>query len=191
MTLTLIAALDSNEAIGRNDGGLAWHLPDESAHFRAACAGKSLLVGRRTFEEMDGWFQPDHRVIVLTRRPLPRSTHTHPQTALVTAATVPEAMALARQAPVDDLLVIGGARTYAEALPCADHMVLSRIDLHSGASIHFPPVNWAEWSLVHTQPARPDTATGITFAIEYWERRRGEPSSLKQADLPRGHHETN
>lgn len=175
MTLTLIAALDEDDAIGRSDGGLPWHLPDESAHFRAACAGKWLLVGRRTFEEMDGWFQQDHRIVVLTRHlpPIPAATGTTevPRT----AGTVPEALALARQAHADEIMVIGGARTYAAALPFADRLVLSRIGLRSGASVRFPPVDRAEWSLVQSQPTSRDAATGVEFSIQHWERRCNHP----------------
>ncbi len=179
MRLTLIAAIDADGAIGQTTGGLPWHLPDESTHFRAYCAGQWLLVGRRTVAEMDGWFQPDHRVIVLSRSSNPPMATTAAHGNLMAAATVADALALARSAGAPELVVIGGAHTYAQALPWADQLVLSRLALHSGGTIQFPPVNWSEWILHHTDPDRPDTTTGVAFRIEYWERRakttRSEP----------------
>jgi dihydrofolate reductase len=169
MTLTLIAALDEDQAIGRSTGGLPWHLPDETAHFRAYCAGQWLLAGRRTFGEMQGWFQPDQQVAVLTRSPAPL-----PATNAGTPAAVPSlaaALALARAGGAAELVVIGGARTYAEALPHADGLVLSRIALSTGGDVVFPPVAWTEWTLAHSEPGRRDRATGTAFSIETWKRR--------------------
>lgn len=171
MNLTLIAALDEDHAIGRSHGGLPWHVPDETAHFRAYCAGQWLLVGRRTLAEMTGWFQPDHRVILLT------SAAVHPpespaSTPITLAATVPDALGTARRAGAAELVVIGGARTYASTLPHADRLVITRLALRSGGTVRFPAIAEAEWTLRHREPERRDTSTGTAFAIEHWERRR-------------------
>lgn len=171
MRLTLIVAMDEDGAIGDHSGGLPWHLPDESAHFRAYCTGQWLLVGRRTLEEMHGWFQPAHRVVVLTRHPLaPLPTPGGPGE-MMAAATVPDAVRLAREAGTAELVVIGGAHTYAKSLPWANRLVVSRLALRSGGSVHFPTVAWHHWRLAHTETNRRDTTTGIAFEIEYWVRR--------------------
>jgi dihydrofolate reductase len=170
MRLTLIAALDEDGAIGRTGGGLPWHLPDETAHFRAYCAGQWLLVGRRTFEEMTGWFQPDHRVILLTTTPLAPETSARFPRELHLAGSVPAALESARRAGAPELVVIGGARTYAEALPMADRLVLSRIARRSGGSVLFPAVDWSRWTLRHREPERTDSTTGVAFRVEHWER---------------------
>jgi dihydrofolate reductase len=170
MTVTLIAALDQDHAIGRSQGGLPWHVPDETAHFRAYCAGQWLLVGRRTLEEMTGWFQPGHSVILLTSRPHPPP----PPTAfpILIAATVPDAIATARHAAAPELVVIGGARTYTETLPHADRLVLSRLALRSGGTLRFPAIDPSQWSLHHREPERQDRTSGTRFHIEHWERQR-------------------
>ena len=170
MKLTLIAALDEDGVIGRADGGLPWHLPDEAAHFRAYCAGQWLLVGRRTLEEMSGWFRPGHRVLLLTRHPLQPEAAPDLPPDLSVAATVPAAIDTARRAGAPELVVIGGARTYAEALPLADRMVLSRLALRSGGTVGFPAVDWTRWSLRRREPDRLDRTTGVSFRIEHWER---------------------
>jgi dihydrofolate reductase len=180
VTVSLIAALDTDHAIGLDRGGLPWHLPDEAAQFRAACAGQWLLVGRRTYQEMTGWFQPDHRVLVLTSQPLaslPATTRPTPPTSAV--ASVADAIKLARQTEAPDLLVLGGAHTYAAALPFADRLLLSRLHLHTGAPVHFPPVVWNQWRLVHSSPVSRDTTTGTDFHTEHWHRRQPTSSVLR------------
>jgi dihydrofolate reductase len=170
MRLTLIAALDEDGAIGLPGGGLPWHVPDETAHFRAYCAGQWLLVGRRTFAEMTGWFRPDHHVIVLTRAPLTPETPVRLPPNLQAAPTMPAAIDAARRSGAPELVVIGGARTYAEALPVADQLVLSRLALRSGGTVMFPVVDWAKWTLRHREPERVDQTTGVGFHVDYWER---------------------
>ena len=169
--LTLIAALDEDGAIGRASGGLPWHLPDETAHFRAYCRGKWLLVGRRTFDEMTGWFQPGHHVCVLSRHPA-GADHTAaiPAVPIRRVATVREAVELAREAGAPELVTLGGALVFAEALPSADRLVLSRIHLRSGAEVRFPELDTRQWRLDDRGPRR-DAATGIAFTVEHWHRK--------------------
>lgn len=112
MRLTLIAAIDEGGAIGQTTGGLPWHLPDESAHFRAYCAGQWLLVGRRTLAEMDGWFQPDHRVIVLTSSSHPPRATTPAPGNLMAAATMADALTMAHSAGAPELVVIEIGRAH-------------------------------------------------------------------------------
>ncbi|MCB1796557.1 MAG: dihydrofolate reductase, partial [Candidatus Competibacteraceae bacterium] len=50
-SLTLIAALARNRVIGR-DNRLPWHLPADLRFFKQVTMGKSLLMGRRTWESI-------------------------------------------------------------------------------------------------------------------------------------------
>jgi len=65
MRLSLVAALDREFAIGK-DNGLPWHLPDDLKRFKALTLGKPLLMGRRTAESL-GRALPGRRNLVLTR----------------------------------------------------------------------------------------------------------------------------
>ncbi len=177
-TLSLIAAIDEEGAIGRTGGGMPWRVPDESAHFRAFCRGQWLVVGRRTFAEMTGWFESGRRVIVLTRRAAaPAPAPTPHADAVMTAASIAEAQQLAGRGGATRLVVIGGARTYAAALPHARQLVLTRLSFRSHSDILFPPVDWSQWTLDHTDPVRRDTTTGAAFHIEWWTRTGGLPDS--------------
>ena len=68
MKLSLIAAMDENKLIGSAEGGLPWQgIEQDRDHFRSYVEGKALLLGRKTFEEMKGWFDTAHRPYILTR----------------------------------------------------------------------------------------------------------------------------
>jgi len=133
--LSMIAAVARNGVIGR-DGGLPWRLPDELKLFRNTTLGKAVLIGRRTFESIG---RPlDRRLnIVLTR-----------DTAFDVAGcevvhSVAAALELASERP--ELVVIGGAGVYAELLPRADRLYLTRVDADVEGDVHFPAFDLADW----------------------------------------------
>ena len=57
MTLSLIAALDRNHAIGKGNA-LPWHLPADLKRFKALTLGKPVLMGRKTAESRGGGRPP-------------------------------------------------------------------------------------------------------------------------------------
>src|SRR3546814_14348090 len=64
-TITLIAAIDRNHAIGRGNA-LPWYLPDDFRHFKALTLGKTVLMGSHTARSL-GRALPGRRNLVLTR----------------------------------------------------------------------------------------------------------------------------
>ena len=136
--LTLIAAMDEKRLLA-DERGIPWHLPRDIAHFRDYTQGKWLLLGRKTFEEMQGWFRDGHYPLVLSAR-----CGWDPHIGRL-VCSVPHALALAEAAGVEEIVCCGGAQTYAAALPYAHKLVLTtvhaRIEPRS-AAVYFP--SWTE-----------------------------------------------
>src|SRR5690606_36637348 len=65
MTVTMIDAVAANGAIGR-DNELLWRLPADMAYFKRQTLGKTVLMGRKTFESL-GRPLKDRRNVVLSR----------------------------------------------------------------------------------------------------------------------------
>ena len=157
----LIAAVSADGFISRGSG-VPWDLPEDRAHFRRLTAGQWLLLGRRTFDEMLGWFR-DHHPLVLTRRPLPSPW----QDVAVTSVT--EAVERANRSGARELWVCGGASAYAEALPLADELVLTRVDDLLGNGTPFPQIDPAQWQVIQKKsPASLSHAPAYEWA---WLRR--------------------
>jgi dihydrofolate reductase len=136
MTVSLIVAMGRDLVLGAAEGGIPWDLPRDREHFRAYTAGKWLLLGRLTYQEMDGWFG-DRRPIVLSRasgwRPAPPGHRV--------SSSLPQAIKLAACEGAAELVVCGGASVYAAALPFADRLVLTEIEWGEGRdenSLCFP-----------------------------------------------------
>lgn len=159
--LALIAAVAENGVIGAN-GALPWRLPDELAHFKRATLGKPVLMGRRTFASLARAL-PGRTNVVLSRAPGFAA-----EGALV-ARDLERALELVAGAP--EVVVIGGAALYAEALPRAQRIYLTRVHARPEGDVRFPELDPADWreSLVLEHPA--DARHAHAFSIFELERR--------------------
>jgi dihydrofolate reductase len=158
--------MDENRLLA-NEHGIPWRLPRDVAHFRAYTRGKWLLLGRRTFEEMKGWFQPDHTPLVLSSQ-----CCFDPQGARG-IDSVPHALALAEAGGQSELVVCGGAQVYATTLPYADKLVLTEIEhrFDQGAKpVYFPAWDASEWERRSMTQCAADDEHEWPIMITEWVR---------------------
>lgn len=153
--LGLVAAIADNGVIGL-ENRLPWHLPADLAHFKQLTLDKTIVMGRRTWESLPGLL-PRRRHIVLSRDPAFR-----PQGCLV-ADSLDAAMVAA--GPVPELLIVGGAALYAEALPRADRLYLTLVHAAIDGDTRFPNWDPADWQEVsrNTRPADERNPYAMTF----------------------------
>jgi dihydrofolate reductase len=133
--LTLIAAMGKNRAIGL-DGRMPWHLPAELQHFKKATMGKAIVMGRKTWQAI-GRPLPGRQNIVVSRNP---DFHAE---GVDLANSLDDAIAMSES---DEVMIIGGGQLYALALPSAQRMVLTLIDIEPEADTWFPEWDEREWT---------------------------------------------
>jgi dihydrofolate reductase len=165
--LVLIAAMSRNRVLATADGKIPWHLPRDTAHFRARAAGRWLLLGRRTFEQMHGWFQPDQVPLVLTKDPA------FPVPGGFACASVESALQEAQAHGADELLVCGGGQVYAATLPCADEVILTTVEAEFDGTVFFPELPEAEWRMESETHFPPDAVNPLGMRITNWLRISG------------------
>lgn len=156
--LSLIVAMDRNNAIGRA-GGMPWHLPADLKHFKRVTLGKPLIMGRRTHESI-GRALPGRRNIVVTRN------RGYAAAGCEVAHSLEEALALTATEP--EVMVIGGEQLYRAALPQAERIYLTRIDAAiAGADTFFPELESTCWNEIHHERRTTDerNAYGCTFVL--------------------------
>ena len=151
--IVLVVAAAENGIIGR-DGAMPWHIPADLKRFRRMTVGKPVVMGRRTFDSI-GRPLPGRHNIVLTRQP----GWSHP--GVTVAATLADAIAAAGLDPrarAGEIMVIGGAQIYAETMPIATRIELTRVHLTPEGDARFDDPDPAEWLLVaeEAQPAEGD-----------------------------------
>lgn len=159
--IVLIAAVARNRVIGK-DNTLLWHLPEDLAHFKALTAGHAVLMGRKTWESLPPRFRPlpGRRNLVITRQ----SAYAAP--GAETASSLEEAIAQATDQSV--LFVIGGADIYAQALPLADRLELTEVDLAPEGDAWFPALPAGEWQEASRTACR--SASGVDLAFVRYTR---------------------
>jgi len=139
--ISIVVAMDEGRVIGRN-GTLPWRLPEDLKHFRRLTLGKTVLMGRKTWESL-GKPLEGRANWVLSRDPA-----FHPAGAEA-FASLDQALAVHREG---ELVVIGGAEIYRQALPLADTLHLTRVHARVEGDTHFP-----EWPVEQfRQTARVD-----------------------------------
>lgn len=161
MSISLIAALDRNRAIGR-DGAMPWHLSDDLKRFKTLTLGKPVLMGRKTALAI-GRPLPGRPNLVLTRAGVA------PFEGQAVVHSMDEATARAGNS---ELMVIGGGEVYMLALPLATRMYLTEIDtVASDADTFFPAFDPREWREVARERHPADARHPLAFDFVDYERR--------------------
>ncbi|AJY77049.1 dihydrofolate reductase [Paenibacillus beijingensis] len=162
MSITLIAAMDRNRAIGTNNG-LPWRLPADMKYFIRQTTGKTVLMGRKTFQSFGEKPLKDRRNVILTR-----SADYRPEGA-ETVSSIEEA--LGRYAGDGELMVIGGEDIYRQLLPYADRVLLTEIDeAFGGTDAYFPELDEREWKLDASVPGQRDEKNKYDFNFQTYVR---------------------
>ena len=171
MKLSMISAMAHGRVIGTGHGGIPWHLPRDVKHFREYTQGKHLLLGRRTFEEMLGWFT-DHHPIVLTH-----DTNYDPDVGAV-AQTMESALDLALSTGAQELVVCGGSELYHTALPYADELILTLVEASVEGTVLFPDFEKdITWEAVSEKTFPADEAN--SYAMRFLHLRRLHPAAVR------------
>ncbi len=162
MLISLIVAMANRRVIGCGNA-MPWHMPADLRHFKAVTLGKPVVMGRRTFESI-GRPLPGRRNLVISRNP-------EWQAADVEVAPSLDA-ALARLADYDEVMIIGGGQLYAEALPRADRLYLTHIELAVEGDTFFPDYSGYEWLQIEHSTHSADEKNPYAYRFETLQRQR-------------------
>lgn len=164
MTLTLIAAFDEQRTLGRNNE-LIWRLPDDLKHFKSKTSGHAVIMGRKTFDSLNGKPLPNRHNIVITRQ----DDFNFPGVTVVSG--IEEAIAAAGDD--NQPYVVGGAQIYTLALPIADRLEITFIHhKFDGGDAFFPEISEEEWELVKSVHHPADERHGYAFDFKCYDRKR-------------------
>ena len=158
--LSLLVAVSDNGVIGL-DNDLPWHLPKDLQWFKRLTTGRTIIMGRKTFESI-GRPLPDRRTIVLTRN------DAFSPDGVDTADTIDEAMALAESQA--EVFVVGGAAVYHLAFPRAQRLYLTRVRADIEGDVRFPEWRPEEWRLVWEEAHEADERHAYPFVFQQFDR---------------------
>jgi dihydrofolate reductase len=167
--ISLIAAVARNNVIGA-DQSMPWRIPSDFAWFKQTTMGKPMVMGRKQFETFPKPL-PGRPHIVVTRQ------HDYRPEGVLVRHSLQEALAAARRlaeaSDQNEIMVIGGGDIYAQALPLADRLYISHVDLAPDGDVHFPPIDADVWRVVDEPDMPRSERDPATYAIRVYERIHG------------------
>jgi dihydrofolate reductase len=136
--IVIIAAVARNRVIGK-DNKLLWNIPDDMAHFKSLTAGHTVVMGRKTWESLPPRFRPlpGRRNIVISRQ----KDYAAPGAEV--ADSLENSLKLASTATT--VFVIGGEQIYRQAMPLADRLEITEVDLEPEGDAWFPEIAAVDW----------------------------------------------
>lgn len=149
MSFSIIAAIDDNFLIGKDDG-LPWHLPEDFKHFKATTMGGVIIMGRKTFESLPVRPLKGRTNIVVSRT-------TDEIDGAYVMPSVEEALTLAETFNTS-IYVIGGQAIYEQTINNCNKMVITHVDGTHEGNYHFPRFG-DEWGVSNV------LQTGANFKI--------------------------
>ena len=138
--MNLIAAVDNNWAIGKNNQLLV-SIPADMKFFRTTTTGKIVVMGRKTLESFPNGQPLKNRTnIVLTH------DKSYSVKDAIVVYSLDELQEELKKYNSEDIYVIGGESIYRQTLPAADRLCLTEIaDEPEGADAFFPEFDgWKE-----------------------------------------------
>jgi dihydrofolate reductase len=131
----MIAAVSPEGVIGLGNR-VPWNHPGDMKRFVRVTRGSTVIMGRLTWESMNGKPLPNRRNVIIASKPVAD---------VESYADI--AAALAAIGDAGDVWFIGGARIYAEAMPFCDVIDLTYVPDHvtDPAAVKFPPIDAGAW----------------------------------------------
>ncbi|HUC87095.1 MAG TPA: dihydrofolate reductase [Candidatus Saccharimonadales bacterium] len=161
--ITVFVGHANNNVIGKGNE-IPWHMPADLKRFKQLTLGHVVIMGRKTFENIVsrlGGPLPQRRTIVIS--------HTlKAGEGYVVAASLHDALVLVQAE--SEVFIAGGGQVYADALPLADKIYLTRIDADVEGDVIFPKLVEGQWKIVSHEPQKSDEQNPLPYRYITLER---------------------
>lgn len=139
MRISMIVAKAKNNVIGK-DNTLIWDIPEDLKHFRKVTTGKTIVMGRKTYDSI-GRPLPNRRNIILTRDNNLSIEGTE------TMTSVDDILNL----DVEEIVIIGGDSVYKLFMEYVQTLYVTNIEHEFDGDTFFPEISSRKWKLVTTK----------------------------------------
>jgi len=145
--ISLVVAYAKSRVIGR-DNELPWYIPDDLKHFKRLTTGKTVVMGRNTYESIVrrlGKPLPNRRNIVVS------GSLKEPIEGVEVAVSLEDALNLAKNDK--ETVLIGGQRIFEEAInkDMVERIYATEIDADVQGDTFFPELDPGHWTIKSTE----------------------------------------
>lgn len=159
--ISIVVAIDQNNLIGK-DNGLPWgHLPVDLKHFKNITDGKTIVMGRKTFQSLPNILQNRKHVV------LSRGTIQIRDPFVCQYNSIENVLELAKN---EDLFIIGGAEIYKQFAPYADKIYLTEVQGEFIGDTYLPDLGFKDFRLESISFSEIDEKNKYECQFEEWVR---------------------
>jgi dihydrofolate reductase len=160
--ISLIVAVSANRVIGKNNE-IPWHVREDLRRFRTMTEGKTIIVGRTTFEQLRHAYEsrgkslPDRNHIIVTKQRnylvnLPKCFVCH---------SIDDAIQKAKEIENDEIFIAGGATIYEQTIDLVERLYLTKVDIIVDGDAFFP--EYSTFTKVITEESKEINGMQITY----------------------------
>ncbi|PIT17949.1 dihydrofolate reductase [Snodgrassella alvi] len=159
--ITLVAALSDNNCIGENNR-IPWHVPEDFEFFKNYTMGKPVVMGRKTWESLPKKPLPGRPNYVISRQQEQQFS------GAILCHSIEEAIQQLMDCP--EIIIMGGAQIYAQAMPLATDLRLTRIHVNVMGDTFFPTIDATEWQQTESS-SHISSKNNIAYDLQHFVRR--------------------
>ena len=159
--ISLIAAVSNNGVIGI-ENKLPWHIPTDLQFFKKVTLRKPVIMGRKTYDSI-GRPLPGRLNLIVTR------DRNFAPAGVSVMHSLEDAIKVGREQAAE-VMVIGGAEIYRQALPVANNLYLTEVNIDINGDAYFPSYDKNEWKLVWEEQHPQTEANPQAFRFVCYQR---------------------
>lgn len=155
---SIIVAIGKNNEIGKNNK-LLWHIPEDLKKFKEITQGKTVVMGKNTFESIEKPLPGRHNIVLSKNSKLFSNNCNEKLEICDDFSKIVENY----KNSDEEVFIIGGAQVYKKALESGivEKLYISHIDFSDNeADTYFPEIDCSMWKKVEEEEY-----TGWKFCI--------------------------
>lgn len=161
--ISIIAAVSEDFGIGKNND-LLWHIPEDLKRFKKLTIGKTVIMGRRTWDSLPRRPLPGRNNVVLT------DIQDEVIDNAVTAYSIEDA--LNKCGGSEEVFIIGGGSIYHQFMPLADRLYITHVHCKLPADVFFPEIDLKKWKIVRKEKSVSHSDDVIPYTYVVYKRKR-------------------
>ena len=159
--ISIIVAIAEDNGIGyKND--LLWHLPEDLKRFKHLTLGKTVVMGKNTWESLPKRPLQGRKNVIITDDP------NDVFEGGVTAFSIEDAINKCQGD--EEVFIIGGGSIYRQFMTFADRLYITHIHMKASADIYFPVIDPEIWEPVDKEEYLESGPDSVPYSYVIYDR---------------------
>jgi dihydrofolate reductase len=154
--ISIIVAVSEDWGIGK-DNELLWHISEDLKRFKRLTTGKTVIMGKKTWDSLPRKPLAGRKNIVLTDNPKEIIENS------ITAYSIEDALVKCEKG--EEIFIIGGGSIYRQFMPIADRLYITHVHKKAAADIYFPEIDMKIWKITEEEQFLSDDGISYTYTV--------------------------